>query len=128
MFYLSMSDLVLLDEWVAAFAQDDKAQLQRILYKNGMDTDKGIEEQYCTHRNLQKEVVTCVRYVGSERCDQNWIKQGAASLEAYIDSAKDSSLKEELKSLNPRAAKEWEEEREVDCDVPEVYDDMGDCV
>lgn len=128
MFYLSVSDLVLLNEWVDAFARNDKVAMKKVLWDNGLNVNLGFEEQYCTHRNLQKQVVTCVRYVGKERTDKEFLATGAASLDAHIESSGCKEMINELKQLNPRDPKDYSEEYGCNCDIPETFDDENDCV
>lgn len=123
MFSLSMSDLVLLEEFIDAFAREDKYAINRVLWKNGMDVNYPVEIQYVQHRNLQNKVVTCERYIGTERSDKEWLGLGAASLDAHINSSKDESLRDELKALDPRAAKSYDEDRECGVDLTQFDDD-----
>ena len=128
MFYLSVSDLVLLDDWVDAFARNDKVAMNKVLWKNGMNTSLSIEEEYCTHRNLQNKEATCVRYVGRERTDKEWLSLGAASLDAHIESSGCKEMINELKQLNPRDPKDYSDEYGCNCYIPETFDDENDCV
>lgn len=67
-----------------------------LLYDLGIDTEEYIELQpVVQHRNRLGNVVTCGRYVSSERIDTDWVKSGFASREAK-DKASGSKLVEEL--------------------------------
>lgn len=110
-FYLSVSDLVRIPEFIKN-GGDPKA-LDKILWDNGLDVNSGYEKpRYCTHRNLLGEIVTCERYEGVERLDDEWIATGAASFDAQVYARGDDSLVEELRSLDPRAARnrDWGED------------------
>lgn len=57
--------------------------LRTILHNMGLDTNKPFEHQEgLTHRNRLNAVVTCSRWVGNERTDEQWTKGGYASREA----------------------------------------------
>lgn len=61
---------------------NDERALKKVLWELGMDTSCPIHTTTCTHRNLQGQVVTCLRYVGEERCDDSWCDNGYASVHA----------------------------------------------
>lgn len=84
---LSFSDLVLDKEFIKAYGESDTTKIHELLYKYGMDYKKGVEEVYCTHRNLQNKVHTCIRYEGFERTDQEYIDSGMASMYARIEAS-----------------------------------------
>lgn len=75
---------------------NDVRSLHKVLWELGLDTSKPITERLCTHRNLQKEVVTCLMYRGEERTDKGWLQSGCASIEAVKKSTRDKSLQQEL--------------------------------
>lgn len=100
-FYLSVSDLQLLDDWVEP--QPDDQTLAKILHTNGMDITKPIEIVQCTHRNLRNQVVDCNRIEGSERTDLEWRQSGAASLNSYVYSTDDLFLKEDMRRMSKRS-------------------------
>lgn len=70
---ISLSDLYHFESFVDCVDSLgwDKA-LDKFLYSLGIDTSKSIEEQYCTHRNMLGKVVTCARWVGLQRKDDDW--------------------------------------------------------
>lgn len=71
-------------------------KLLNTLYDLGINIDEGVEvQQSVQHRNRLNQVVTCGRYIGSERIDTSWIESGFASKEA-IDKASGSKLLEGL--------------------------------
>lgn len=71
-------------------------KLLNLLYDLGINTDEYIELQpVVQHRNRMGDIVTCGRYVGTERIDSLWINSGFASREA-IDKASGSKLLEGL--------------------------------
>ena len=85
---LSISDLVLDKEFVKAYGENDIPKIKDILWKYGMDVkNKEFEEVFCTHRNLQNQVHTCIRYQGAERTDKVYIQSGMASMYARIEAS-----------------------------------------
>lgn len=76
------------------------------LYKNGIDTDKPVEIVRNKHRNLRDQVVTCYRFEGQERLDNEWIRSGAATLDAIIASSKDGSMRFALRSMSADVSRE----------------------
>ena len=111
-YYLSVSDLLLVDGFKEAYGSGDKEKIFSILKANGMDVEKGVDEVFCTHRNLRGEVVTCVRYEGFELTTPEWLASGAASLDAHIGACKDVSKRVALQMLNPRGSVDnlWEDD------------------
>lgn len=102
-FSLSMSDLVLIKEFAEAFGKDDKETIKKILFENGMDTNKEIDEVVCTHRNLQGKVVNCVRYESVERSDPEWLKNPACSWDARVAACDDPHLRIQLGAMGKQA-------------------------
>lgn len=100
-FYLSVSDLQLLDDWVDP--QPDPTNLARILHKNGIDITRTYEMVECQHRNLRNQIVTGFRVEGSERTDFEWRQSGAASINAYLYSTDDIFLKEDMRRMSRRS-------------------------
>lgn len=99
-FSLSVSDLLLIPKFQKAFGENDKDMIKKILYENGMEVDLGIDEVFCTHRNLQGRVVSCMRYEGGERTCDTWLSSGAASLDAHIASCPDYTRRVELNMMS----------------------------
>ena len=110
-YILSVSDLLLVEGFQVAYGSGDKEKIAEILEANGMDTKQGVDEVFCTHRNLRGEVVTCVRYEGFELTTPEWLASGAVSLDAHIGACKDVSKRVALQMLNPRGAiSSWEDD------------------
>lgn len=72
----------------------------------GFDKDykiEGIDGFYeimnCTHRSRTGHVVTCDRYMGSERLDKDWLNSGYASEEAKLAAKGDKSLIETIERM-----------------------------
>lgn len=76
------------------------------LHDNGIDRDKPVEIVRNKHRNIRKQVVTCYRFEGQERLDKEWIRSGAATLDAVIASSKDGSMRFELRSMSADVSRE----------------------
>lgn len=112
-FNLSFSDLMLIDEFKHSVMSSDKEKLDSILFTNGMDTSKPYEIVTCEHRNLQNKVVNCPRIEGNERLDDEWIKSGAASLDAIIESTKDSDVRRDLRMMSHQVQQDraWEKSK-----------------
>lgn len=72
----------------------------KYLHKNGMDISESVEVVFIQHRNLQNKVVSCYRFEGSERLDDEWIKSGCATMVAIISSSKDNSMRFALRSMS----------------------------
>lgn len=81
---LSISDLLLIDNFKAAFGSDDKVVLEKILFDNGIDVEEPYTLEYSKHRNLRGNIVSCERFVGIERSDISWLKSGASSWENIV--------------------------------------------
>lgn len=70
---ISMSD-VLNHPWFEDL-KDKPNGLEAILYTMGLDVSLPYETTTCTHRSMMtQQVVTCERFSGSERKDENWHK------------------------------------------------------
>lgn len=95
---LSISDLLLIDNFKSAFGSDDKKAIENILFENGLDTAEPYTLEFSKHRNLRGNIVSCERYVGEERQDASWIKSGAASWPAVVESC-DLELRIQLKTM-----------------------------
>lgn len=83
-FNLSLSDLLLCEGFAKAFGEDNKEDISKFLFKNGLDVSMGVDEVVCKHRNLRGNVVNCLMYQGHERSDE-WLTQGAASWENILE-------------------------------------------
>lgn len=100
-FNLSLSDLLLVDNFAEAFGKDDKQTIYKILEQNGFDTSMGVEEVVCKHRNLRGNVVDCLMYQGHERSDE-WLKSGAASWDAIVENCS-LDLRIDLKTIGQQS-------------------------
>lgn len=100
-FNLSLSDLLLVSGFPQAFGEDNKEQISKFLFDNGLDVEMGIDEVVCKHRNLQGKVVDCLMYQGHERSD-NWLKSGAASWDAIVENCS-LDLRIDLKTIGAQS-------------------------
>ena len=115
---LSVFDLMQIPRFKEASKLNDTKIIEEVLWENGLDVKQAYVTNHCLHRTLSSKIpFEGIRFEGQERLDRLWIKSGAASLDAIIHSSRDESLVEELRSLNPRAAKEWDDERECGVDL-----------
>jgi hypothetical protein len=111
--YLSFADLELLPEFRLALMRQDQKVFERILFENGLDVDQGYNVKYCLHRpRTNTKVYEGFRVEANERVDNQWLNTGAASLDAYIYSSKDESLRNELLGMNPAGSIQ-----DCECDV-----------
>lgn len=97
---LSFSDLMMIDEFKVAVKDNDQEKIRRILFENGMEVSKNYEVRVCNHRTLTNKEFNGPRFEGEERLDDVWIKSGAASLEATIESVKDASVRYDLRVMS----------------------------
>lgn len=85
--------------WDTTKALEDKDFFQRALWFEGIDPRNGIETQEgLTHRDQQGKLQTCVRWVGLERSDTEWLRSGNSSMEAQYFSA-EPSVKADLRFM-----------------------------
>jgi len=76
------------------------------LHTNGIDQNKPVEMVQNHHRNDRKQAVYCYRFEGHERLDEEWIRSGAATLDAIIASSKDGSMRFALRSMSADVSRE----------------------
>lgn len=100
-FNLSLSDLLLCEGFAQAFGEDNKEQINKFLFDNGLDVSMGVDEVVCKHRNLRGNVVDCLMYQGHERSDE-WLKSGAASWDAIVDNCS-LDLRIDLKTIGQQS-------------------------
>jgi hypothetical protein len=99
---LSVSDLLMIEDFQIAFGTDDKQAIENILFENGMDVEEPYTVEFSQHRNLRGQIVSCDRYVGEERQDKCWLKSGAASWESQVEAC-DLDLRVQLKSMSQQS-------------------------
>ena len=126
---ISQSDVsYIYPEYTTELEQSDPELLKYLLWNLGLDVNQPyVFQQVTQHRNKLDKIVTCHRWFGSERLDEEWLNSGYASKEAK-DKAKGSRLLDELyrsRGLTEdvlAAAEEkdkwntWKDEDEVDDD------------
>lgn len=126
-FALSVSDLNLIDEFKEVFEASiagfpemydvieecgerhiflQDPEVFKYLQANGMNTDEPVEIVFIQHRNLQNKIVSCYRFEGQERLDQEWIKSGSATLDAIICSTSDKSMRSTLRGMSVEISRE----------------------
>lgn len=103
---ISLSDLLRVPKFAEAFGKEDKYTINQQLWKHGIDINEPITEEVVTHRNLHLEVVTCLRYVGTERFDKAWLKSPYCTLENFIDSDDDPEMRGTMKSYSSEGLSE----------------------
>src|SRR5690554_8143319 len=81
---VSLSDLITTKEWLQAEENNDQEAKNKILWMCGIDVhhEDGVEEELVEHRNWQKQVVKCIRYVGVERKDKEYLRSGLATMKS----------------------------------------------
>ena len=121
---ISFTDLLTLPDFKLASKVNDTEAMNRILYNLGMDVEKGYELNFCTHRALTTNIPQENYLVmGWERLDDAHIKSGNASLNAIIASSEDESLQKELLGLDPHSVKDFEDEKELGCNMPNDWNE-----
>ena len=84
------------DGFTLQWAIENPKEFNEMLYELGFDTNSMIElQEGLTHRNSFNAVITCARWVGSERTCPKWLRSGHASQEAK-DKATGSKMLEDL--------------------------------
>ena len=96
---VSLSDLITTKEWIEAEKNNDDKAKKDILFTLGLDVNHpdGVEEELVEHRNLQKQVVKCIRFTGVERTDKSWLRSGYASMEGHLSAASPDVRKDMIK-------------------------------
>lgn len=91
--HVSESELAMIDEsYDASMEVDNPLLLKKMLWRLGLDTYKDyVRFDALQHRNRMNQVVTCSRWYGAERSDNQWLKSGYASQEA-LDKARNNSI------------------------------------
>lgn len=85
--YISLSELQTVEpRYTLEWADSSEKELLDVLHGLGMDINQSVECQVVEHRNRFGNLITCPRWVGSERVDESWIKSGYASEEAIAKS------------------------------------------
>lgn len=97
---LSLYDLLAQPEFKKAMMEGDDKRVDELLYSVGVDLEKGYQVVDRLHRPLgTNQVVSGSVVVYSERLDEEWIASGCASMDAIINSTKDSSVRAEMRSM-----------------------------
>jgi len=81
--YVSESELELVFEnYYKGIEEKDTEGFYQMLWTFGLDYNLGYcKQENIHHRNKMNKVVTCSRWVGNERTDNEWIGSGLASRE-----------------------------------------------
>lgn len=115
---LSFFDLEKVEGWDSAWKDQDKVDVEKYLFDNGMDTNQPYEIRVCMHRTLCNKVDYGPRFEGQERNDPSWLKTGAASIDAIISSSSDPFLRGELLGkcrTGCAADMSWDESLQSEC-------------
>lgn len=97
-FIVSESEIAMVyPEYDVSWLVENIDDLKTVLWDMGMDTvNENFElSEVVQHRNRLGKVVTCGRYVGIQRSDDDWLNSGYATQEA-IDKARNSRLCDDL--------------------------------
>jgi len=96
-FYVSESDLLLLEEYYQEMPEKEPVRFKKILWNNGFDVlNHEVEERTCLHRNWRMQEVYGRMFYSYERLDKKWNQTGAMSLEAVIASMADTETRKEM--------------------------------
>jgi len=127
--YLSFYDLEGVVGFMSCKENQDKVELERILWENGADISKPYSLSYVLHRPRTSNIpYHGFRVDYSERTDKEWLLSGAASEEAKLHTL-DIHMQIELLRLDPRNAvhKKRGVDEDVECSV-DISNIEGDCV
>lgn len=87
------------ENWDTEKVLSNPILFNQVLWYMGLDTRHAVETQEgLTHRNKYDEVVNCIRWVGVERTDRDWLNNPHSSLGAHYFSA-DFQTKKEMRTL-----------------------------
>lgn len=101
--YLSFSDLDKLQGWKEAWKNGNIGEVEKLLFKAGVDLDFGWEIVVNNHRPRTSNLpVYGPRFEFKEREDKEFIQSGMKAVEDIINSCSDSSLRLELKGMSRR--------------------------
>lgn len=101
--YLSFSDLDKLQGWKEAWKSSNIEQVEKLLFKVGVDLEFGWEIVVNNHRPRTSNLpVYGPRFEFKEREDKEFIQSGMKTVEDIINSCSDSSLRLELKGMSRR--------------------------
>lgn len=92
--YISLSEIQTVANWVTEeFIEENPEVFKKMLFDLGVDVyNYPWEVQNVTHRNRFGNIITCPRYVGNERVDQEWVNSPHSSVEARDKSLNNSIL------------------------------------
>lgn len=95
--HISESEIAIIcPDYNANWLAENTDYLKSVLYDLGMDTAKHFEvHEVVQHRNRLGNVVTCSRYYGEERSDDEYLRSGYAST-AALDKSRNSRLTDDL--------------------------------
>ncbi len=100
--YLSEADLCVIDGWTDTYPTDHPAAFKELLFKHGADTSCEVECVEDTHRmRTSNKAHTGRRWVFVERTDNNWIRSGLATIEAYMASS-DAEIQKDMVNMSRR--------------------------
>ncbi len=93
--YLSEADLRKLEGWTDDLPTRNPELFKRILNNHGADLKHKIEEVNDHHRmRTSNQSHTGRRWVFVERTDRKWLNTGCASIEAYLASSDEETVKD----------------------------------
>lgn len=99
-YVISMYDLANLDVCKGGGCSNlSTGELEQVLFDNGLDVRKPYS--YCVGEHRPKssnQIVNSGYFEGFERCDDAWMKSGAASIEVVIET-EGTALREELYNI-----------------------------
>ena len=101
--HVSESEIILLDEFKSYDCgtwqrYENTEKLKKALWTFGLDVQEGWDYQVVQHRNRCGKIVSCGRYSGIERSDEEWLNSGVAS-KAAKDRAANSRILDDLYAL-----------------------------
>lgn len=98
--YLSFVDMALVDGFLDCLKNKDKDAFEAIMYKHGANIHKPYYVVHCKHRSRISNAIYD-NYVlrAEERLDNEWLKHGAATLDAWVASTDDASMRSDMERM-----------------------------
>ncbi|MDB4312241.1 hypothetical protein N9937_02300 [bacterium] len=88
-FFISSGDISQLEICKGGACQHlPQEDLEKVLYKNGLDVFKPYQVVYDTHRGISNKVFTTTRFVGFIRDDEVWTEEFGSHIEVVLNDLK----------------------------------------
>lgn len=124
---ISLFDLMTDNAARKAIKEENKEELNKILFNLGFDITQEIEYIDCLHRPLTQkgnDPVYGTMIVASERSDSEWMRSGNASWEQRVALTDDPNLRFELRSMGSQGSVTGEQCRQIAKSKVKVEDNI----